>query len=96
MQIKINERLKELRRQCGHTQKQVAYLIQVKTSTYQAYEEGRAQPPRGILIALTSIYKFSSIDEFIGSKADHRTSLEKRYAGLSMEKRKIVDFILDG
>lgn len=56
MRVFKNEKLKEVRKQAGYTQLDMARLIGVARTTYAEYEQGKIQPPvdkiRKILEAL--------------------------------------------
>src|SRR5690348_422892 len=65
--MNISKRLKELRLDHKYTQQEVASGINLKRSTYQAYEESRAEPSISLLFELASFYGFSSIDAFLGN-----------------------------
>lgn len=95
MQIKINERLKEVRAKKRLTQASVADTIGISRTSYQSYEEGRAQPSIETLIALSSLYCFSSINELLGHAKPSMHPLVEKYAVLGEAEKKIVDFILN-
>jgi transcriptional regulator with XRE-family HTH domain len=90
----IKDRLIELRSKSRYTRKDVGEAIGVKENTYAAYEEGRAEPNIEKLTALASLYGIS-LDELIHGSPKPRTPVESAYYALPMEKRKIVDFILN-
>jgi DNA-binding XRE family transcriptional regulator len=45
-----------LRKKAGNTQGEIAELLDLNKSTYQAYEEGRATPPIEIVLKLAELY----------------------------------------
>lgn len=66
----VFERLKELRREKGYTQQQVADLLLVDRRTYSAYETGVNSINAQTLIKLSKIYS-ASIDYMLG-QSDRR------------------------
>ena len=98
MEINIPLRLKGLRESHKRTQEKVAAGVGVKRKTYQAYEEGRATPPIPILIKIAAFYGLYSLDQLLGMEElkEHEPSgFMKAYHSVDLEKRKIVDFILN-
>ena len=63
--IIINERLKSLRAQSGHTQKQIADMLGVKIVSVQRFEYGTSRPSLENLIALAEFYNVS-LDYLVG------------------------------
>lgn len=53
-------RLKELRRERGKTQMQVAEFLHIKQNAYSQYETGRREIPLNLLIRLTEYYEVSA------------------------------------
>ncbi len=66
----VFERLKQLRREKGYTQEQVAVLLGVDRRTYCAYETGVNALSAQTLIKLSKIYG-ASIDYMLG-QSDRR------------------------
>ena len=64
-EVLFNERLVELRKEKGATQKEVADAIGVARSTYQGYENGKREPSIQIIKALCKYYDVSA-DYLIG------------------------------
>jgi len=98
MEINIPQRLKDLRDTHKRTQEKVAAGIGVNRKTYQSYEEGRATPPIPVLIKISAFYGYYSLDVLLGMegvKEQEQTGFVKAYHSADMEKRKIVDFILN-
>ena len=58
------ENLKEARKQCGLTQKQVAIKLNVVESCYANWEQGRTEPNIEMLRKLSIIFKIN-IDDLI-------------------------------
>ena len=56
--------LRDIRRACGLTQKQVAHLLNVVESCYANWEQGRTEPNIDSLRRLSKIFNIS-IDELI-------------------------------
>ena len=65
MKNQIKERLKELRKECGLTQKQIAKIINKSETGYASWEQGLAEPGIVDLISLSEYYKVS-IDYLVG------------------------------
>jgi transcriptional regulator with XRE-family HTH domain len=97
MEVNFSERFKELRILYNYTQHEVADGINIKRPTYQAYEEKRSIPPVPTLFSIASFYRFTSLDEFLGISPSTTkiTPIEKAYYSLPLDRRKIIDFILN-
>lgn len=65
----FSERLKEIRKQCNFTQKQVADGINVKEAQYQKYEYGYNKPAYDLIIKLCN-YLNVSADYLLGLSDD--------------------------
>ena len=64
MDIKFCQNLKEVRKACGLTQKQVAKELDVVESCYANWEQGRTEPNVDMLRKLGVIFKVS-VDDLI-------------------------------
>lgn len=53
-----------LRRKKGWAQKRAAYNLELKLSTYQAYEEERAEPKIKTLIRIADLYQVT-VDKLV-------------------------------
>ena len=62
----LPERLKQIRKEKGLTQDDVASAIGVGRTTYQAYEAGKIVPPGGKLISISELFMVP-VDWLIGS-----------------------------
>lgn len=62
--MKINERIKSIRKSNGLTQDEFAEKIGIKRSLLGAYEEGRAEPNYSVVIAIAD-FAGMSVDEII-------------------------------
>jgi transcriptional regulator with XRE-family HTH domain len=60
----IAKNLKVLRRSKGWTQKRTAYNLEMQRTTYQAYEDGRAEPCNRTLIKISELYSVT-IDKLL-------------------------------
>ncbi len=71
-------KLKELRKQKGIKQKEIADYLQMATMTYCGYETGKREPTIDTLIKLANYFN-CSVDELIGNekKTSFETSPEK-------------------
>lgn len=52
--------LRDIRKERGKTQKQIAKLLGISQQSYSAYENGVSQPPRDALIKLAEYYQVST------------------------------------
>lgn len=97
MEINIQQRLRDLRKENRFSQAQVAEFCGIKPKTYNHYETGRAIPSLSNLLKLTTLYGLSSLDELLGIKftAKKLSILEGAYYSAPLDKRKIVDFVLN-
>ena len=60
----FKDKLRELRKEKGLTQKQVAILLNVVESCYANWEQGRTEPSISMLKALCNIFEISA-DELL-------------------------------
>ncbi len=60
MEIKLSQRLKELRTEQGLSQKQFAANMQLNTVTYLHYEKGHREPPLALLVEFAKYYGVST------------------------------------
>lgn len=65
MKYEIGKKLKELRKEAGLTQKQLARLLNKSETGYASWEQGLSEPSINDLRALCKIYNISA-DELIG------------------------------
>lgn len=65
MKNKIRDRLKELRKEKGYTQKFVAHAINKSETGYASWEQGLAEPCLNDIILICKLYKVTS-DYLIG------------------------------
>lgn len=101
-EIDIAGRLRELRKKNKYTQDQVATAIDVKRSTYGAYEEGRSEPSIITLRRLATFYRYESIEQLLGislnelakTTAPKSQAILAKYFALPVDRKNIVDFIL--
>ena len=62
MSVFNNEKLKEIRKQAGYTQLDMAKLIGVARTTYAEYEQGKIQPPIDKVQRLSSTFGISTTE----------------------------------
>ena len=67
MDILLGQRLKELRKEKGLTQNEVAKALSLHSVTYLHYEKDQREPPLAILMQM-SIYFEVSTDYLLGLK----------------------------
>lgn len=65
MKNKFAKRIKELRLEMGAYQSEIALKLNIDTSTYGKYEQGRSEPSYDILIQIAKLYKVS-VDYLLG------------------------------
>lgn len=65
MKNKVKERLKELRKEYGLTQKQIAKILNKSETGYASWEQGLAEPGINDLMVLSQYYKVT-IDYLVG------------------------------
>ena len=58
--MKFNERLKEIRKECGKTQKEVYTALGMSANGYASYEQGRTEPSIETLIKLCKVLDVSA------------------------------------
>lgn len=66
--MSLHQRLKQLRKQHGYSQEEIAQRFNYKSfTTVQKWEDGTSTPPAGVLSGLAELYKIS-VDELLRSK----------------------------
>lgn len=65
MKIKLGERLKELRKEKGLTQKEIAAIFNLNSVTYLHYEKSQREPSLSLLAEFSIYYKVS-VDYLLG------------------------------
>lgn len=68
--MKLAERLKELRKQRGFTQTQVAEYLGLKLRAYQYYESGEHRPEYEKLMALADFFEVTT--DYLLGRTDER------------------------
>jgi transcriptional regulator with XRE-family HTH domain len=63
--VKLNENMRQLRKQLKLTQDQFAAKLEIKRSLLGAYEEGRAEPKLELLQKIANVFNVS-VDDLIG------------------------------
>lgn len=58
--MKFNDKLKEIRKECGFTQKDVYLKLQVSPNCYASWEQGRTQPDIDSIKKLCKIFNVSA------------------------------------
>lgn len=67
--MEIKDKLRQLRKDNGYNQEDVAFKLDMSTSAYGYYEQGKTTPPLNKLKRLAEIYKIS-ISELTGDPKD--------------------------
>ena len=65
MKTTLGSRLKELREECGLTQKQLAEKLQINSVTYLHYEKEQREPPLSLLADFAKFFDVS-VDYLLG------------------------------
>ena len=68
--MKLAERLKELRKEKGVRQEQVAVAVDISMSAYCNYEQGKREPTASVLDRMADYYDVS-VDYLLG-RSDNR------------------------
>ena len=68
--MKLAERLKELRKEKGVRQEQVAVAVDISMSAYCNYEQGKREPTASVLCRMADYYDVS-VDYLLG-RSDNR------------------------
>lgn len=82
--------LRDIRKERGKTQKQIAKLLGISQQSYSAYENGVSQPPRDALIKLAEYYQVST--DYLLDRTNLPTSTQEQVTFSNVfpvEKRKI-------
>lgn len=95
----FSNRLKELRKRAGYTQKEVYEHFNVPQSTFSSWEVGKSEPSGEMLIQLCDFYKCNMMEEFSKSDDDVITNADlellKKYRNLDDHGKEMVDFTLE-
>lgn len=96
----ISNNLKYYRARLNKTQEEIASELRISTKAYQAYEEGRCEPPIRTLIKLKKVFGLKSIDQLINPDHENdteklRATLFRKYLEASEKNKKIVDLVLN-
>lgn len=77
--MEFGEKLKEMRKAEGHTQKQVADMLELSLKTYGDYEKGVRKPKKkGIYVKLAEIYEID-VDELLHYKDEFIMDARDQY-----------------
>ena len=82
--------LRDIKKERGKTQKQIAKLLGISQQSYSAYENGVSQPPRDALIKLAEYYQVST--DYLLDRTNLPTSTQGQVTFSNVfpvEKRKI-------
>lgn len=99
--ILLGKRLKVLRESAGYSQAEVSECLGLSRGAYGHYETGAACPSLASLLQLARLYGFRSLDGLLGEQItgegydEVHTDLESKYYSSSLDRRRIVDFILN-
>lgn len=98
----FKDRLREARKSKGLTQKDVAELIGVATSTYTGYEIGNSEPYMSTVkklidaLDIDANFLFQDESDLIEFKPTlHEKNLIEKYRDLAYDSKSLVDSLLD-
>ena len=95
----FSNRLKELRKRAGYSQKEVYEHFNIPQSTFSSWEVGKSEPSGEMLIKLCEFYEcdivkeFSDINRGIVTNADLK--IIEKYNNLDKHGQEIVNAVLD-
>ncbi|MCC8023424.1 MAG: helix-turn-helix domain-containing protein [Clostridiales bacterium] len=84
--VKLNEVLRNLRKQQGLSQQQLADVLKVERSTYAYYETGKTTPDIRLLLKLCRIYDVT-LDELLGMQHSRSAVLAAPQLNPEQEER---------
>lgn len=73
--MEVHYKLKEARKTCGLTQKEVAQALNVTAATYSRYENGLIQPAPETLKRIAVLMK-TSVDFLLGSPSENNSQVD--------------------
>lgn len=85
----IGERLKEIRKDHGDSQADLASKLNVSKFTVQSWEQGKSEPSHNMLVNLCRLYRVSS-DFLLGLTDDDPIFYQGRQQKLDGSKRTIL------
>lgn len=90
------QRLCELRKKSGLSQRQAAEKLGISTAPLSAYELGKKLPPLETLASMAELYDISSYDYLLGKseRIDEQANLEKNIAVLLLSG-KVQDILTE-
>lgn len=95
----LSNKLKELRKRAGYTQKQVYDHFNIPQSTFSSWEVGKSEPSGAMLLKLCTFYNCDILKEFSESETSGITYQElkllEKYRTLDNHGREMVDFTLE-
>lgn len=83
-------KIKELRRELGLSQKELAQKVEISWQSISGYETGHAQPPVDILVKIADALQ-TSTDFLLGRENDYGV-VEVKGAELTIEQNKLLNF----
>ena len=89
--------LKDLRKEYGYSQKQVAEKLNISQQTYSDYENGKTEPATDTLIKISKLYNVS-LDYLLGVVDELGSPIitpEERAAGVTATKKENITPIED-
>jgi transcriptional regulator with XRE-family HTH domain len=71
----FSDKLRQLRKEKGYTQKELSHIIGLSDNAVTNYEQGYRQPEQSILIKLASVLE-CSLDELVGNVVVESVKIE--------------------
>lgn len=68
--MKLSERLKELRKEKGVRQEQVAVALDISMSSYCNYEQGKREPTASVIVRMADYYEVTA--DYLLGRSDER------------------------
>lgn len=89
----FSAKLKELRKEKGYTQEQMANILEIGQSAYAKWENGRTEPNFGLLLRLSKILDVST-DYLLGNESENSLNDDHLHL-LEIKSKEIYSLIED-
>lgn len=95
----FSNKLKELRKRAGYTQKEVYEHFEIPQSTFSSWEVGKSEPSGEMLMQLCEFYKCDMMEEFSKPQSDTVTNTDlkllEKYHALDEHGQDLVSTVLN-
>lgn len=95
----FSNKLKELRKRAGYTQKEVYEHFEIPQSTFSSWEVGKSEPSGEMLMQLCEFYNCDIMEEFSKPKNDNVTNTDlkflEKYHSLDKHGKELVNIVMD-